>query len=46
VRAAFDQDSLYFAFLMKDSQPDKIWAELTPRNARSFALDLLFGPPL
>ena len=32
VWAAFDQDNLYFAFLMKDSQPDKIWAELTPRN--------------
>jgi hypothetical protein len=32
VWAAFDQDHLYFAFLMKDSRPDKIWAELTPRN--------------
>ena len=32
VWAAFDQDVLYFAFLMKDSHPDKIWAELTPRN--------------
>jgi hypothetical protein len=32
VWAAFDQDYLYFAFLMKDSEPDKIWAELTPRN--------------
>ena len=32
VWAAYDQDRLYFAFLMKDSQPDKIWAELTPRN--------------
>jgi hypothetical protein len=32
VWAAFDQDTLYFAFLMKDSQPDEIWAELTPRN--------------
>ncbi len=32
VWAAFDQDYLYFAFLMKDSQPRKIWAELTPRN--------------
>ena len=32
VWAAFDQDNLYFAFLMKDSQPDKIWVELTPRN--------------
>ncbi|MEN6561051.1 MAG: DUF5916 domain-containing protein [Acidobacteriota bacterium] len=32
VWAAFDQDYLYFAFLMKDSQPRRIWAELTPRN--------------
>jgi hypothetical protein len=32
VWAAFDQDNLYFAFLMKDSQPGRIWAELTPRN--------------
>ncbi len=32
VWAAFDQDYLYFAFLMKDSEPRKIWAELTPRN--------------
>ncbi len=32
VWAAYDPDTLYFAFLMKDSQPDKIWAELTPRN--------------
>jgi Domain of unknown function (DUF5916) len=32
VWAAFDQDHLYFAFLMKDSRPDRIWAELTPRN--------------
>src|SRR5512147_3076312 len=32
VWAAFDQDYLYFAFLMKDSQPKTIWAELTPRN--------------
>ena len=28
----YDQKNLYFAFLMKDSQPEKIWAELTPRN--------------
>lgn len=28
----YDQKNLYFAFLMEDSQPDKIWAELTPRN--------------
>ncbi|MGB9907081.1 MAG: DUF5916 domain-containing protein, partial [Candidatus Saccharicenans sp.] len=32
VWAAYDDRNLYFAFLMKDSQPDKIWAELTPRN--------------
>jgi len=32
VWAAYDQNYIYFAFLMKDSQPDKIWAELTPRN--------------
>lgn len=32
VWAAYDQDNLYFAFLMKDSRPDRIWAELTPRN--------------
>ncbi len=32
VWSAFDRDNLYFAFLMKDSQPGKIWAELTPRN--------------
>ncbi len=29
---AYDDKNIYFAFLMKDSQPDKIWAELTPRN--------------
>jgi hypothetical protein len=29
---AYDSKNLYFAFLMEDSQPDKIWAELTPRN--------------
>ena len=29
----YDQKYLYFAFLMADSQPQKIWAELTPRNA-------------
>lgn len=28
----FDQKNIYFAFLMKDSQPGEIWAELTPRN--------------
>ncbi len=32
VWAAYDQNYIYFAFLMKDSQPDRIWAELTPRN--------------
>ncbi len=32
VWAAYDQNNIYFAFLLKDSQPDKIWAELTPRN--------------
>jgi hypothetical protein len=32
VWAAYDQSYLYFAFLMKDSRPDRIWAELTPRN--------------
>ncbi len=33
VWAAYDKDTLYFAFLMKDSLPEKIWAELTPRNS-------------
>jgi len=33
VWAAYDQDNLYFAFLMRDSRPEKIWAELTPRNS-------------
>ncbi len=32
VWAAYDQKNVYFAFLMKDSRPDRIWAELTPRN--------------
>jgi len=32
VWVAYDRDNLYFAFQMNDSQPDKIWAELTPRN--------------
>lgn len=32
VWAIYDQKYIYFAFLMKDSQPEKIWAELTPRN--------------
>ena len=29
----YDQKNIYFAFLMQDSQADKIWAELTPRNS-------------
>ncbi len=32
VWAAYDEKNLYLAFLMKDTQPEKIWAELTPRN--------------
>ena len=28
----YDQKNIYFAFLMKDSQAERIWAELTPRN--------------
>jgi hypothetical protein len=32
VWAAYDQHNVYFAFLMRDSNPEKIWAELTPRN--------------
>ncbi|MCK4765269.1 MAG: carbohydrate binding family 9 domain-containing protein [Candidatus Aminicenantes bacterium] len=32
VWAAYDNNNIYFAFLMKDSRPEKIWAELTPRN--------------
>ena len=32
VWVAYDDNYIYFAFLMKDSQPEKIWAELTPRN--------------
>lgn len=32
VWAAYDDKYIYFAFLMKDSHPDRIWAELTPRN--------------
>lgn len=32
VWAAYDDRYLYFAFLMKDSHPERIWAELTPRN--------------
>jgi hypothetical protein len=32
VWTAYDQKNIYFAFLMKDALPEKIWAELTPRN--------------
>lgn len=32
VWAAYDDKYIYFAFLMKDSRPEQIWAELTPRN--------------
>lgn len=32
VWAAYDQNNIYFAFLMKDNHPERIWAELTPRN--------------
>ena len=32
VWVAYDQKNMYFAFLMKDTRPEKIWAELTPRN--------------
>lgn len=32
VWALYDQNYIYFAFLMKDSDPEGIWAELTPRN--------------
>jgi len=32
VLVGYDRKNLYFAFKMHDSQPDKIWAELTPRN--------------
>jgi len=33
VWTVYDQNNIYFAFLMKDSRPERIWAELTPRNA-------------
>jgi hypothetical protein len=29
---AYDSGNIYFAFSMKDSKAEKIWAELTPRN--------------
>jgi hypothetical protein len=32
VWAGYDQKKIYFAFLMKDTSPERIWAELTPRN--------------
>lgn len=32
VWVTYDQKNIYFAFLMKDTHPEKIWAELTPRN--------------
>ena len=32
VWAAYDETNLYFAFRLEDSRPDRIWAELTPRN--------------
>ncbi|MDD8020044.1 MAG: DUF5916 domain-containing protein [Acidobacteriota bacterium] len=32
VWTGYDDKYVYFGFLMKDSQPEKIWAELTPRN--------------
>ena len=32
VWVAYDQKNIYLAFLMKDSRPERIWAELTPRN--------------
>ena len=32
IRMAYDQKNIYFAFYMKDRHPEKIWAELTPRN--------------
>lgn len=32
VWAAYDDSFIYFAFKLIDSQPERIWAELTPRN--------------
>ena len=32
VWAAYDHKNIYFAFQMKDTRPERIWAELTPRN--------------
>jgi hypothetical protein len=39
---AYDDKNIYLAFLMKDSQPYKIWAELTPRNGHNTQKVLLF----
>jgi hypothetical protein len=33
VWAAYNKKYIFFAFLMKDAEPGKIWAELTPRNS-------------
>jgi hypothetical protein len=33
VWAVYNKKYIYFAFLMKDSKPEKIWSELTPRNS-------------
>jgi len=33
VWAAYNKKYIFFAFLMKDTEPGKIWAELTPRNS-------------
>lgn len=33
VWAAYNKKYIFFAFLMKDAKPGKIWAELTPRNS-------------
>ncbi len=32
VWAGYDDRYIYFGFKLKDSRPEKIWAELTPRN--------------
>jgi hypothetical protein len=32
VWVTYNKTHIFFAFFMQDSQPDKIWAELTPRN--------------
>ncbi|UCH95592.1 MAG: carbohydrate binding family 9 domain-containing protein [Candidatus Aminicenantes bacterium] len=33
VWSVYNKNYIYFAFLMKDAEPGKIWAELTPRNS-------------